>query len=116
MSITVDVDPLYIHLALMGLILILLVTLFRVCNRIGWVAMLTIAICGASMYVAAVNSLGKVTTAEVAAAIFRSQIYGAALGENNLVIQNREYRLSRVPRDEDDLDNDDVDLNPEIPI
>jgi hypothetical protein len=116
MSITVEVNPIYIHLGLMGLILILLITLFRVCNRIGWAAMLTIAICGASLYVTAINSLGKVTSAEVAAAILRSEMYGAALGERNLVIQNREYRMTRVPKDEDDLDNDEVDLNPEIPV
>lgn len=113
---------LQLHIAAMVLVLALLLTLFRVCNRISYPAMLMIAVSAAGLFVISVNALRLNSDNETAVAILRSELYGVALGETNMVILNREYRLVRVPKAEDDLDNDEVEEDtdgdgiPEIPL
>lgn len=110
-----DVIHLGLHIGLTCLIVILLITLFRVRNQIGWGAMLTIAICGSSLFFSSVKILKANFESEQTVRTLRDNIFGAARGDHNLKILNKEYRLQRVPRNEDDEDDSPEDDNPEIP-
>lgn len=106
---------LQLHLAIMASCITALIILGFGLRKAYWpttIAGLCVFVCA----VIAIRSLERNSDVDTSMAVLRSALYGAALGEHNLVIRDREYRLTRIPRDEDDLDNDDVDLNPEIPI
>jgi hypothetical protein len=111
-----ELTNLQLHLIVMALMIAGGLSLILQCKRMNIIAMYVILGSLGGCFVVAVNALRSNTDYDLAKAILRSELYGAALGEHNLVIQNREYRMTRVPRDEDDLDNDEVDLDPEIPV
>lgn len=106
---------LQLYLAIMASCITALIILGFGLRKAYWPTMIA-GLCVFVCAVIAIRSLERNSNADWSMVELRSALYGAALGEHNLVIQNREYKLTRIPRDEDDLDNDDVDTNPEIAI